>query len=133
MFEPFSNETDDAGEKQNIIGIGIDTVNVNRFSRLIMRNSLLLDKLFVESEKVGSIQSLAGRFAAKEAFIKAINPKWIWPYSYLVLKKNHLSKPYALYHRSLPDDFRNLRPTFSISHDDCHAQAICIVTKLNRF
>ena len=60
-----------------IVGIGVDIVDLARFERAVARTPRLVDRLFAESEQVqGSrhlaIHSLAARFAAKEALIKAL-------------------------------------------------------------
>jgi holo-[acyl-carrier protein] synthase len=54
-----------------IVGIGVDLVDVPRFVRSIERTPGLLDRLFAESERGLPARSLAARFAAKEALIKA--------------------------------------------------------------
>ena len=56
-----------------IIGVGIDLVDLARFERAVTKTPKLLDRLFVESERDASMTSLAGRFAAKEAFVKAMS------------------------------------------------------------
>ncbi|SMH31140.1 holo-[acyl-carrier protein] synthase [Rathayibacter oskolensis] len=55
-----------------IVGIGVDVVDLARFERAILRTPRLRDRLFAESERGLPISSLAGRFAAKEALIKAL-------------------------------------------------------------
>jgi holo-[acyl-carrier protein] synthase len=55
-----------------IVGIGVDLVDVPRFVRSIERTPGLLDRLFAESERGRPARSLAARFAAKEALIKAL-------------------------------------------------------------
>jgi holo-[acyl-carrier protein] synthase len=60
-----------------IIGIGVDVVDVARFERALSRTPILKDRLFAQSEQVKDgapmpLRSLAGRFAAKEALIKAL-------------------------------------------------------------
>jgi holo-[acyl-carrier protein] synthase len=60
-----------------IVGIGVDLVDVARFERAASRTPRLLDRLFAESEQHPQgrdmpLRSLAARFAAKEALIKAI-------------------------------------------------------------
>ncbi|CAN5134461.1 holo-ACP synthase [soil metagenome] len=60
-----------------IIGIGVDVVDLARFERAADRTPKLLDRLFAQSELTGSdgprpLRSMAARFAAKEAFIKAL-------------------------------------------------------------
>lgn len=55
-----------------IRGIGVDLVQLHRFERALTRAPRLLERLFAESEREAPIRTLAGRFAAKEAFIKAL-------------------------------------------------------------
>lgn len=60
-----------------IVGIGVDLVDVARFERAASRTPRLLDRLFAQSEQHPDgrdlpLRSLAARFAAKEALIKAI-------------------------------------------------------------
>ncbi len=55
-----------------IIGLGVDIVDLNRFERAITRTPGLLPRLFTVSERVLPVHSLAARFAAKEALMKAL-------------------------------------------------------------
>jgi holo-[acyl-carrier protein] synthase len=55
-----------------IVGIGVDIVDVERFERAVTRTPRLIERLFTTAERQNSMQSLAARFAAKEAFIKAM-------------------------------------------------------------
>jgi holo-[acyl-carrier-protein] synthase len=55
-----------------IIGIGVDIVDLARFDRQLERTPRLLDRLFAASERELPPHSLAARFAAKEAMIKAL-------------------------------------------------------------
>ena len=55
-----------------IVGIGVDLVDLARFERAVDRTPRLRDRLFAESERTRPLRSLAGRFAAKEALIKAL-------------------------------------------------------------
>ena len=60
-----------------IVGIGVDLVDVPRFERAASRTPRLLDRLFAQSEQQTDdrtlpLRSLAARFAAKEALIKAL-------------------------------------------------------------
>lgn len=61
-----------------IVSVGIDVVLVDRFTRAIERTPLLVDRLFTADERVTSsgnprsAESLAARFAAKEAVAKAL-------------------------------------------------------------
>ena len=61
-----------------IVGVGIDVVPVQRFAEALARTPGLAARLFTESEQVTdtgarrSAESLAARFAAKEALAKAL-------------------------------------------------------------
>ena len=55
-----------------ILGVGVDMVGLERFERALTRTPKLLERLFDESERNAPVRTLAGRFAAKEAFIKAV-------------------------------------------------------------
>ncbi|HWG99403.1 MAG TPA: holo-ACP synthase [Pilimelia sp.] len=61
-----------------IVAVGIDVVQVDRFARALERTPLLAERLFTEGElSTGSgnrrsAESLAARFAAKEAVAKAL-------------------------------------------------------------
>ena len=57
-----------------ISGVGVDVVDIPRFSASLERTPSLRQRLFTTAELEGgySVESLAGRFAAKEAFVKAM-------------------------------------------------------------
>lgn len=56
----------------HIVGIGVDVVDLARFERALSRTPRLRERLFAENERDLPLRSLAGRFAAKEAFLKAL-------------------------------------------------------------
>jgi len=61
-----------------IVGIGVDVVDVTRFGRSLERTPALRARLFSATELVLAsgeprpVRSLAARFAAKEALVKAL-------------------------------------------------------------
>ena len=55
-----------------IVGIGVDIVDVERFERAVTRTPRLMERLITPAERDNTMRSLAARFAAKEAFIKAM-------------------------------------------------------------
>jgi holo-[acyl-carrier protein] synthase len=55
-----------------IVGVGIDVADIARFSRALQRTPALATRLFTERERGLPVQSLAARFAAKEALAKAL-------------------------------------------------------------
>jgi len=55
-----------------IVGIGVDLVDIARFERTVERTPRLLDRMFGPTEQALPLRSLAARFAAREALIKAL-------------------------------------------------------------
>ncbi|QWT24008.1 holo-ACP synthase [Subtercola sp. PAMC28395] len=55
-----------------IVGVGVDIVDVPRFRRSLERTPALIERLFAPSERGLAVRSLAARFAAKEALVKAV-------------------------------------------------------------
>jgi len=61
-----------------IVSVGIDVVQLARFSAALARTPMLVERMFTESERTTdagnprSAESLAARFAAKEAVAKAL-------------------------------------------------------------
>jgi holo-[acyl-carrier protein] synthase len=55
-----------------IVGHGIDVVDIARFDASITRTPELRERLFAPSERDLPVESLAARFAAKEALVKAL-------------------------------------------------------------
>ncbi|WP_316669044.1 holo-ACP synthase [uncultured Propionibacterium sp.] len=60
-----------------IIGVGVDVCSVGRFSAMLERRPGVLDRLFSPDERLAhglprAPESLAARFAAKEALAKAL-------------------------------------------------------------
>ncbi|MDI2098617.1 holo-ACP synthase [Ruicaihuangia caeni] len=55
-----------------IVGVGVDIVDLARFERATSRTPGLVERLFAESERTLPLRSLAARFAAKEALMKAL-------------------------------------------------------------
>ncbi len=56
-----------------IVGIGVDVVDVARFTRVLVRTPAVADRVLTADERrVGRPERLAARFAAKEAVSKAL-------------------------------------------------------------
>lgn len=55
-----------------IVGVGVDVVDVPRFERSLSRTPRLRERLFSPAERELRPRSLAARYAAKEALIKAL-------------------------------------------------------------
>lgn len=55
-----------------IAGVGVDLVDIPRFEQQLARTPRLLERLFSPAERSLKPRSLAARYAAKEALIKAL-------------------------------------------------------------
>jgi holo-[acyl-carrier protein] synthase len=104
--------------------VGIDIIEVIRMKNIIDRHGdRFLNKVFTDDEiqyagnKFRISESLAGRFAAKEAFIKAIGRKVPWK-SINVLQSQ--GKPYIEY---LGERYDGV----SISHERAYAVSVVII------
>ena len=113
-----------------IHGVGIDVVNIDRFKQSLERTPSLMQKLFTDAERTKSIQSLAGRFAAKEALIKALNAEngILWHEAEVVNLES--GKPMFNFYGAVADLIDGANVHLSISHDAGIATAIVIVEQL---
>jgi holo-[acyl-carrier protein] synthase len=66
-----------------IVSIGVDMVEIHRVARAMARTPRFVERVFTVREReecdakgASSAQSFAGRFAAKEAFLKAARTGW---------------------------------------------------------
>jgi holo-[acyl-carrier protein] synthase len=55
-----------------VIGVGVDLVDLDRFAASMQRTPGLRERLFTPAERELPLDSLAARFAAKEAVAKAL-------------------------------------------------------------
>ncbi len=112
-----------------IVGTGIDIVNIERIKRLLTRwGDLFLRRVFTEKEsdrcrqQARPSECFALRFAAKEAFLKAVGLgyregiRW----TDIEVVNDPMGKPSLLLHRKARDLFQTLRierAFLTLSHD----------------
>ena len=110
-----------------IDGVGIDVVAIDRFKQSLERTPGLAPRLFTEAERFNSLQSLAARFAAKEAPIKALDAQngILWHEAEVVNLEG--GKPEFVFHGALADLVDGANVQLSISHGAGIATAIVIV------
>ena len=83
-----------------ILGTGIDIVEIQRIEKLIKKDDAFKLKVFSEEEIIfcekRSAESYAGRFAAKEAFMKALGVGWTSnsEFKEISVRADKLGKPY---------------------------------------
>lgn len=122
-----------------IYGIGTDIAATDRFQRFIDQgNHALLERLFTSQElstcrsRKDSASCLAARFAAKEAFLKALGTGLRNGISWqdIQVVNDALGKPELILSGKAAEQFqdRNLsRSLLSISHDGGHAVAMVVL------
>lgn len=122
-----------------IHGIGTDIVEIARFQRFLdENNNALLQRLFTDSERElcrkrrEQASCLAARFAAKEAFLKALGTGLRDGISFVEVEvvRDGLGKPHLNLSGRADEIFRqrNLAPPFlSLSHDGGCAIAMVVL------
>lgn len=122
-----------------IFGIGTDIVEISRFQRFLDHgNTPLLERLFTERERQvcqarkGAAACHAARFAAKEAFLKALGSGLRNGLSWqdMEVVNDELGKPELLLTGKAMDIFREecLSKVFlSLSHDGGYAVAMVVL------
>lgn len=114
-----------------ILGIGIDMIEVARVQRAVERNPRFVDKVFTPGEiayaegKKSRFQHLAARFAAKEAFFKAIGRRIHWVDVETVNLPS--GQPQLVVHST--EELGFTRSQLSISHLADHALAVVVLEK----
>jgi holo-[acyl-carrier protein] synthase len=76
-----------------IVGIGVDLVDVARFETAIANTPKLKERLFTDGEKSLNSYSLAARFAAKEALMKAVGKAQGLSFQEVQIVKDENGKP----------------------------------------
>jgi holo-[acyl-carrier protein] synthase len=113
-----------------IAGIGVDVVDLARFERAAQRTPALLVRLFTVAERSLPLHSLAGRFAAKEALIKAIGDSTGVRWHDMEVVSNELGNPSFVLHNAVAAIVRDRGIDsihLSMSHDAGIAIAYVIV------
>ncbi len=117
-----------------VIGIGVDLVDIARFERALHRTPALRDRLFAVDERSRDgvdlpARSLAGRFAAKEALIKALGDSWAMRWHDMAVVGDERGKPsFALEGAAseAADALGVRRVHVSMSHDAGMAIAVVV-------
>ena len=112
-----------------IDGIGIDVVDIKRFQESLERTPNLENKLFTESERGKTIQSMAARFAAKEALYKALSPSYglNWHDAEIINHEN--GKPDFLFRGAIAELIDGASVHLSLSHDAGIASAMVVIER----
>lgn len=113
------------GRRMSIFGVGVDVVDLSKFATSLERTPHLKSRLFTEAEREMSTESLAGRFAAKEALAKAIRTPGGLSWQDFEIVNGDQGAPEFVLHGQAPERLRQLGITaihVSISHDSVPGQ-----------
>jgi len=111
-----------------ITGTGIDIVSINRIKKSLEEHSGRFIVKILSEEEIKIIPSarreefIAGRFAAKEAMVKASGTTF--SFSSITILNDEKGKPFI---KSIPDNMQNKKIHVSISHDTDYAIASVII------
>jgi len=112
-----------------IDGIGIDVVDIERFKLSLDRTPSLLEKLFTDNERAKPLQSLAARFAAKEALAKALNAGKGLSWHEAEIINLESGKPAFLFRGEIAEIVDGAVVHVSLSHDAGISSAMVIVER----
>lgn len=125
-----------------IVSIGIDIVEVYRIRETLARTPRFTERVFTEKERIycegkgaASVQSYAARFAAKEAFLKALKTGWRGKITWQdmeILNDSQGVPSLTIYGeaRILLENLEANKIHLSISHTTDHAVAQVILEKI---
>lgn len=109
-----------------IVGLGIDLVDISRFSKSLEVPNFK-QKIFSLNEGTLSPLHLAGRFAAREAFFKALGNQEVFNYKDLEVTNEVNGKPQFKFLNELSKYCGDKSIHLSISHTSEYAMAIVII------
>lgn len=113
-----------------IIGIGVDVVDIARFGRSLERTPPLGERLFAPAERGLPLSSLAARFAAKEALIKAAGDSSGFSWQDMVVRSDADRRPRLVPAGAVAARLQSLGATvvhLSLSHDAGIASAFVVL------
>ncbi|WP_214073211.1 holo-ACP synthase [Mucilaginibacter sp. dw_454] len=123
-----------------IAGIGIDIIEIDRVAGNIIKENGFREMIFSENEiaycenKANKFEHYAARFAAKEAFFKALGTGWLdgTAFNEIEITNDELGKPTIVLlgaTRLTINSFRLSNIMVSLTHIKAVASAVVIIEK----
>lgn len=112
-----------------VLGIGVDVCEISRLEEMLLRTPGLVERLFSEDEARHRPASLAARFAAKEAFAKALGSPGGLVWRDCEVRKTPDGQPYFATRGTVAELAERLgvvRTHLSMSHDGGIATAFVV-------
>jgi len=121
-----------------IKGVGVDLIEISRVRRVMVSNPRFAEKIFTGKEidycrsKHKKEVHYAARFAAKEAFFKALGTGWRYGMKWqeIAIDNDSLGKPQIAISGKVSEYFIRQKLTrihLSISHTRSHAVALVVI------
>ncbi|MCK9408200.1 MAG: holo-ACP synthase [Bacteriovoracaceae bacterium] len=121
-----------------VTGIGIDIIEISRIEHSIAQyGDAFLNKLFTANEiqycksKQFPTQHFAARFAAKEAFSKAVSTGWSGEFEWknIEVKNDPTGKPDLILYGKTAEALNGYSVFLSMSHSDSTVVAFVVIEK----
>lgn len=116
-------------------GVGIDLCDISRMEENL-RDDRFLNRFFTEAEAayirsrgLSASQSMAGMWAAKEAFLKSVGVGLALPLQDIEVLHTELGQPYYHLTGKAEKTVENGEVLLSITHEGLMAAAVCIWQK----
>lgn len=116
-----------------IIGIGLDLTEIDRFEDLIHKEAFLKkcyapkEQEFIQSKGVQAAQTAAANFSGKEAFSKAVGTGFRGlKLSDIAILRDKLGKPYIELHGDAEKQYQKLKFEITLTHTHTTAAAVVI-------
>lgn len=112
-----------------VVGIGVDVVDLARFAKTLERTPGVRERLFTAAEAQLPVESMAARFAAKEALMKALKVPSALPWHDIEVVSDEVGAPSFVVHGTAAERIEelNVRAHLSLSHDTTVATAFVVV------
>ena len=126
----------------DILGLGIDIISINRIKKIIRLNKSFKNRIFTKSEKIycnkkNEFSCYAKKYAAKEAFVKAIGTGFRDEINFIniEIKNDKLGKPFIVLNKTISTkikkrfNVKNFSIFLSLSDEKEYAIANIIIAK----
>ena len=117
-----------------ILGLGMDLIEISRFEREIQaRGDALIEEILLPSEiaycrgKAREVESFAVRYAAKEAFTKALKVGKASIWREVEIVRSEGPRPALLLHGGAREMVGPRRVELALSHAATHAVAVVLI------
>jgi holo-[acyl-carrier protein] synthase len=113
-----------------LVGTGIDIVDIDRFKKICEKPGFRA-KYFHPNEQKIKVESLAGRFAAREALYKALDKQDLFNWKEILVVSQSGKSPKFEFLGALAEYAEDKNFHLSISHSQNYAVALVVIETLS--